>query len=267
MTAEYIHGTSPDEQSRLNNLNRLTNAPFIDYLRIRGDERICDFGCGLGEVDAQIAEAFPSVEVVGIERSEEQFAVASRRNRDNPRVRIVLGDVNENGLEDATFDLTFCRYLLEHVKSPEHVAREMVRVTKPGGRVAAQENDLHNVLYYPEIEGHAHVFKRFCEMQLQMGGDPFIGRKLFSLFDQEEVERVELEFSPEIYTSREPERYRAWVSNSFRILQGAGGELTRRGLVTAEELGAVLSQMEGRIRRPVGVALFYWNRVTAYKRA
>ena len=137
----------------MENLNAITNESFIEYLGLRGDESVCDFGCGLGYLDAQIAERFPGVCLNGIERCEEYFAIASRRTARHGGIRIVLGDVMSSGLPDEVFDVTFCRYLLEHVTSPQLAAREMVRVTKGGGRIIVQENDLHNVLYHPEIGG------------------------------------------------------------------------------------------------------------------
>ena len=263
----YVHGTDGEEQQRLENLNAITNESFIEYLGLRGDESVCDFGCGLGYLDAQIAERFPGVCLNGIERCEEYCAIASRRTARHGGIRIVLGDVMSSGLPDEVFDVTFCRYLLEHVTSPQRAAREMVRVTKGGGRIIVQENDLHNVLYHPEIGGHREVLQAFCDLQIGLGGDPFIGRKLFSLFDLREVSAIDLHLAPEVYTGRQPGPYTAWISNSVRILRAAREVLVARGLVTYIEIDSVLSEMEDRIREPLGVAIFYWSRLAARKQS
>lgn len=39
--------------------------------------------------------------------------------------------------EDARFDLVISRYVLEHVRDPEFIAAELLRVTKPGGWICA----------------------------------------------------------------------------------------------------------------------------------
>jgi hypothetical protein len=107
---------------------------------------------------------------------------------------------------------------------------------------------------------------RFCALQLQLGGDPFVGRKLFSLFDLQGVESVELDISAEIYTARRPAAFRAWLSNSLRILPGARPALLERRLLGEKTIDAVLATMQARIERPQGVALFHWDRVTARKK-
>ncbi len=47
----------------------------------------------------------------------------------------LLCDLHEVPLESDRFDVTFCTGTLEHVHDPVRVAREVVRVTRPGGLV------------------------------------------------------------------------------------------------------------------------------------
>ena len=150
----YIHGVSREEQQRLSELNRLTNNSFINYLRVKDKTSICDFGCGLGNLVNDIAGKFPSVMISGLEILREQFLKAKELNKGNKNVTLHNADIFNNGLPDDHFDLTYCRYLLEHVNDPVHAVKEMARVTRPGGRLAAQENDLYNVMFYPPIAGH-----------------------------------------------------------------------------------------------------------------
>jgi hypothetical protein len=42
--AEYVHGTTEEEQNRLAGLNDITNNSFVDYLTIKGSESVCDVG-------------------------------------------------------------------------------------------------------------------------------------------------------------------------------------------------------------------------------
>jgi len=44
----YIHGTHPEEQARLSLLNELTNASFIDFLKIEPGDSVLEVGSGLG---------------------------------------------------------------------------------------------------------------------------------------------------------------------------------------------------------------------------
>src|SRR5436853_2895641 len=75
----YIHGTSEQEQLRLSLLNDvLLNTASLREMALRGDERIIDFGSGLGQFSRAMARAVPRGRVLGIERNEEQLATASR---------------------------------------------------------------------------------------------------------------------------------------------------------------------------------------------
>jgi len=257
----YIHGTSPEEQARLNALNTLTNHSFISYLGELEGKIVADFGCGTGVLMADIARHFPTCRVTGLELSPDQLRQAEMRLGDVETATLKQCDVSASGLADGSFDVVYCRYLLEHVIDPVAVAREMMRVARTGGIVAAQENDLHNVLYYPEIEGMEEIHCQFCILQQQMSGDPFVGRKLFDIFKKAGAKRIELDYEPEIYTEYNPDPYRAWLYNAVSIYRGAGQELLGQGMVDSALFDGVLALMEERIHRPVGVALFHWNRV------
>jgi SAM-dependent methyltransferase len=262
---EYIHGTSNNEQQRLSRLSRITNDSFIRFLGNLSGKRVCDFGCGTATLTAEIAAAYPDALITGLEISEEQLRRARETNRDNKNVTLILTDATKSDLPDSTFDLTFCRYLLEHVPDPVGAVGQMLRITKPGGALACQENDLHNVLYWPAIEGMDRLMGAFCRLQAELSGDPFIGRKLFDIFRRAGASEIALTFEPEIYTEDEPDGYRAWLSNAHDILFGVRESLVKRGMIDQSEIDAVLAEMRRRIERPNGVALFYWNRVKAVK--
>src|SRR5216110_1658194 len=86
----YIHGTSPEEQRRLSLMNDvLLNPTSIREMALGGDERIIDFGSGLGQFTRAMAGAVPRGMVVGIERDEAKLAGAKRlaiENGDAERV-------------------------------------------------------------------------------------------------------------------------------------------------------------------------------------
>lgn len=265
MDKYYIHGSSREEQNRLNTLNRITNNSFIRYMGLSEDMEICDFGCGTGYLINDITAKYPGIKITGIEISDEQFREARELNRLNNNVSLFNLNVFENTLPDCHFDICYCRYFLEHVSDPISAVREMVRIVKPGGRIIAQENDLHNVLYYPDILHHDRLMARFCDLQVKMGGDPYIGRKLFSIFSEAGLRAIELDYEPEIYTANRPDSYRAWMENSLNIFRGAREELVNVAGVSENEFNLVCDEFRARIAEPVGVALFHWNRVKAVK--
>ncbi|MBN1572097.1 MAG: methyltransferase domain-containing protein [Deltaproteobacteria bacterium] len=265
----YIHGTAKQEQGRLKLLNSITNGSFINFLgesleNIDG-RKIADFGCGTGDLMSDIAGRYKGAQITGVEISKAQYDEAVAKMGGNPNLTLINSDVLSSGLEDESFDLCYCRYLLEHIPDPVAVAKEMFRVVKQGGLIKAQENDLAVVFYHPEVDGLEAVCREFCALQMELGGDPFIGRKLFDIFKRAGAVDITLTYEPEIYTEDDPERYRAWMTNALNIYQGAKERMVKRGNIDEASIDRVLDILSERIARPEGVSLFHWNRVSARK--
>src|SRR4051812_28191546 len=100
----YIHGTSPEEQRRLSLMNDvLLNRAELREIALRGDERIIDFGSGLGQFSRAMARAVPRGHVVGIERDEKQLAGSKELAAKEGEDRLVdfrAGDVVDLNLPD-----------------------------------------------------------------------------------------------------------------------------------------------------------------------
>jgi len=98
---------------------------------LAGDERVLDVGCGTGAFAYAIA---PLVgEVVGVDRSTEYIAAAREHAPDG--CSFVEGDATSLPFPYGGFDLVGCLRVLHHVGRPELVVSELVRVTRPGGRI------------------------------------------------------------------------------------------------------------------------------------
>ena len=145
----YIHGTSPEEQRRLSLMNDvLLNPSSLREMNLRGDERIIDFGSGLGQFTRAMARAVPRGRVVGIERDPQQLAGARKLAGEDDGAKSVEfrpGDVInlDLGNDWGSFDVAHARFVLEHVREPLAVVKNMVRAVRPGGRVILADDD-HN---------------------------------------------------------------------------------------------------------------------------
>ncbi|HET6349494.1 MAG TPA: methyltransferase domain-containing protein, partial [Candidatus Krumholzibacteria bacterium] len=137
---EYIHGNTPDEQSRLARLNRLINRQSLQRLAPRPGERVLDVGCGFGLFARELAAATGTA-VVGVERDAAQIAEGERLAAsagDLTPVDIRQGDAYDLPLqagEWGTFDVAHARFVLEHLQRPGEVVAAMVRAVRPGGRI------------------------------------------------------------------------------------------------------------------------------------
>ena len=187
----YIHGTAAEEQRRLSLLNDvLLNNASLREMALHGDERILDFGSGLGQFSRTMARAVPRGRVIGIERDEKQLAEANRLAAAENEAAVVefrRGDVLNLELprnEWGSFDVAHARFILEHVPDPLRVVKTMVRAVKPGGRIVLADDD-HGVLrLWPEPPGINDLWNAYIRTYDRIGNDPYVGRRLVSLLHQ-----------------------------------------------------------------------------------
>jgi SAM-dependent methyltransferase len=256
----YIHGTNPSEQARLVLLNRMTNDAFVQFLGVAPRMQVLEVGSGLGLLAAAVASAAEDVHVVGVERSPDQIAAAVRA----ACVRYVLGDAHRLDFADGCFDLVYARYVLEHVARPERVLGEMGRVARPGGRVAACENDVTLFRLDPPCSSFEHVWDGFRRYQETLGGDGRIGRRLYRLFRHAGFSRIELSVQPEVHWHGSP-GFEAWIANIIGNIESARQGLVDGRFCDADQIERAIGELTERTQQPDASACFMWNRAMAVR--
>ena len=119
-------------------VNRLRRKQFS-----KAHGEVLDVGCGTGENFEYLAKASS---VTALDLSEEMIEEARRRRRQlGADVRLVVGDAQELPFSEARFDTVVSAF--SSCTFPDYAAafREMVRVTKPGGRVLLVEHGRSSV--------------------------------------------------------------------------------------------------------------------------
>lgn len=164
----------------------LLNPASLREMALRGDERILDFGCGLGQFTRAMARGVPRGHVVGIERDEDQLSGAIRLAEADGEAGLAefrRGDVLET--EDlGDFDIAHARFVLEHVRDPLRVVRNMVGAVRPGGRIILADDDHGVMRLWPEPPGFNDLWKAYMRTYDRVGNDPLVGRRLVSLLYQ-----------------------------------------------------------------------------------
>ncbi len=105
-------------------------------LGIKSGLRILDLGCGDGTTALPAAKF--GADVLGVDIAQYLVEAGNRRAREQglTNLRFQEGDANNlAGLEDKTFDLVVSIFGAMFAPKPFDVAKEMVRVTRPGGRI------------------------------------------------------------------------------------------------------------------------------------
>ena len=116
---------------------RRSGEALVQSLEIAPPFRALDLGCGDGTTAVPLAQA--GAEVVGIDIARNLVAAGNKRAAQlglNDRLKFQEGDACcLEGVGDQSFDLTLSVFGAMFAPKPFEVAREMVRVTRPGGRI------------------------------------------------------------------------------------------------------------------------------------
>jgi ubiquinone/menaquinone biosynthesis methyltransferase len=97
------------------------------------DDVVLDVATGTGLVARALRERY-GCRVVGLDRSADMLSAAAARKGHIPLVR---GRAERLPFPDESFDHLTFTYLLRYVDDPAAVMRELARVVRPGGRIAA----------------------------------------------------------------------------------------------------------------------------------
>jgi SAM-dependent methyltransferase len=157
--------------------------PLFDRYPLAAGAQVLDAGCGTGEISLRLAEAFPQVQVLGVDIIDSHLELARARSASlAPRVRFENRSIFGLGLADATFDLVVCRHVLQAIPHPDRVLAELARVTRRGGWLHLIAEDYLMINFEPRTLDPDDFWnagpRRFGEAQ---GTDLRIGRKAYGL--------------------------------------------------------------------------------------
>ena len=115
--------------------SRRVAEPLVDFADVCEGNVVLDAGCGTGAL-AFAASAVPSVLVTGVDPSEVFIRAARQRVADH-RVQFEVGDAQQLRFPDDSFDRAISLLVLNFLPDSAAALREMIRVTRPNGVVAA----------------------------------------------------------------------------------------------------------------------------------
>jgi arsenite methyltransferase len=133
---------------------------LLDHLHLQGDETVLDVGCGHGLLLIGAAKRLSCGRAMGIDlwsqgdqgdNSRAATLANAAREGVSDRVEVLDGDMRELPFVDASFDVVMASLSVHNVESAQgrsQAIREIVRVLKPGGRVA-----LVDIFHVEQIAG------------------------------------------------------------------------------------------------------------------
>lgn len=137
---------------------------FLDWLAAPGDEEWLDIGCGTGVLSTAIIDRSAPKHVVGVDQTAQFLEVARSRIQDQ-RFDAEVGNADTLPRGDGEFGAVVAGLLLNFVPDERKAVTEMVRVTRPGGRVG---------LYVWDYAGHMQIMRHFFDAATEL--DPAASR-------------------------------------------------------------------------------------------
>lgn len=263
----YLHGYTPDEQARLYAQARTLEAGVFEGVDFPPEARkLLEVGCGVGAQTGILLERFPRATVSGVDVSQEQIARARatfEKRPDGARARFEIGDGVTLPFPGSSHDGAFVCWVLEHVREPVTILREIRRVLRPGATIHL--NEVFNRLFYtgPVYEATGLYWSAYNRFQEELGGDPFVGARLGQYLSEAGFSQIRLRPYVEHWDSRAPrergEKARYWTN---LMLSGAP-QLLESGKVTREDVLRMQQEMSRVESAPDGMLFLGWMKASA----
>jgi SAM-dependent methyltransferase len=181
MAAVYTHG---HHESVLRSHRWRTAENSAAYLlpHLSSGATVLDIGCGPGTITADLAALVTPGRVTALETTADalDLARAEIERRGLTTVDFAVGDVHALDFPDDSFDVVHAHQVLQHVGDPVAALREMRRVAKPGGLVAARDGDYAAFTWFPELPELTEWLDLYERVARANGGEPDAGRRLLS---------------------------------------------------------------------------------------
>jgi SAM-dependent methyltransferase len=216
---------------------------------------ILDAGCGTGEISSRLAELFPRAVVQGVDILDEHLARARARYAAlAPRLTFARDDLFGLAISDGAFDLTVCRHVLHALPQPERVVDELVRVTRPGGRLHFIMED-YGMLQFQRGEPDPRDFWHEAPAAFgsATGTDLFSGRNALALLRGRGLSDVAIDYVV-VDTLRVPRDVFAGIMEAWR--DGYARAVSEATRFTLPQTLAYFDAMIANIRAPDGYAVW-----------
>lgn len=185
---EYTHGHHASVLA-VHRWRTIANSAAYLEPHLQPGQRLLDVGSGPGTITVEFAERLSPGEVVGIDAAPAAVAAAEQHAAERAAdttatsdsaasVRFLAGDALALPFEDASFDIVHTHQTLQHVEDPVGVLREMARVTRPDGLIAAREVDYSATAWFPLLPGLELWLDVYLRVHRGTSGEPNAARFL-----------------------------------------------------------------------------------------
>ncbi len=254
--ANPVGSTPGRDESVLRGQQRRTAGDSAAYLLpyLEPGSSLLDVGCGPGSITADLAALVAPGWVTAIDLFDEVLDVAraeaARRAASN--VSFIRADVHGLDCPDDAFDVVHAHQVLQHVADPVQALREMRRVCRPGGIVAARDADYGGFIWHPRLPA-LELWRDLYEKAARANhGEPDAGRRLLSWALEASFGDVRPTASVWCYSTPAARGWWGAMWADRIVNSGVAREILRLGLATPAQLEEIAAAWRSWAAAPDG---------------
>jgi SAM-dependent methyltransferase len=171
-------------------------ARTLAWFGLRDGMSLLELGCGSGFITEQLLAMLPNSPMTALEVDPDLICEAKQylAGHKGDRLRFVEASATETGLPDESYDFAFARLVFHHLSDPGAAAKEILRVLKPGGKLALSDVDdgLWGIVG-PAIPEKDTILDRVAQAWRAEGIDRYVGRRLWRILEGAGFVHLDLE--------------------------------------------------------------------------
>jgi ubiquinone/menaquinone biosynthesis C-methylase UbiE len=261
---QYLHGFDSVEQNRLVAQAHVLKDKIFENIDFSSAKNILEVGCGVGAQTEILLNLYPTAKVTGIELSEIQLNTAKhylQTKFDSSRYELFNMNAETMDFAENTFDAIYVCWVLEHVANPQKVVDECFRVLKKGGVVYISEVQNNNLYLYPKAEYTEKYWEKYNNLQLEMGGNPFVGAQIGNLLFNAKFSTVNVKSKTFLYDNSTPEKREIMADYWCDLLLSGFSNLLLHNKVEENDKETIKQEMN-RVKQQNGA--FHYSFIQGY---
>ena len=217
MSTSYPLIFNDEEILRLNSQSENLSDELL--VQLGASSSFClEIGCGTGSNIPLLRKNNKDLAYYGVDIS--STAIKSAQDKySNDRTFFLKTDGNSIPLNPETFDLVVIRLVLWGASNREEIVSQAKSLLKKDGLIYCYEPDDQCLMLHPKLTEFEQLIKSWQSQVMSKGCDPFIGRKLPSLFSSQGFRNIRVKPNFKTYTQNESKDYVAAVSNLLKIFR------------------------------------------------
>ena len=146
-SSDFSAASGNGYELQMGRFSRLLAPKFLDLIEFEESSNILDAGCGTGALTSEILRRTKTANITGIDISEAYVEYATGEIS-SPRVSFKAADLTALPMLDETFDHVVSQLVLNFVPNTSVALSELLRILKPGGRLAVAIWDVRGGLVF-----------------------------------------------------------------------------------------------------------------------